>query len=245
MKQAKHLLFVLLLSAAVSAKAQVAIGIAPHPSAQLAVISTTKGFLPPRMDSTQRNAIVSPATGLTIYNSSIKAYQVYNGTAWYSSVHFIGENYGGGIVYHIYDNGQHGLIAATSDNSTGIAWRNGINRNTGAVNLGVKSGDMNTTLIVAAQMPDNQVGNFAAKICADYSVTVGGITYGDWYLPAQDELRLLNDQRSVVGGFSSAIYWSSTEDNINNALAVIFGGFFLGSYAKNDNTIRVRAIRAF
>src|SRR5213078_3522456 len=78
-------------------------GTVAHSSAMLDVSSTTKGFLPPRMDSTQRNAIVSPAMGLTIYNTSIGAFQVYNGTAWYSTVHFIGESYGGGIVFYVYD----------------------------------------------------------------------------------------------------------------------------------------------
>jgi len=38
------------------------------PSAQLAVSSTTKGFLPPRMTTTQQNAITSPANGLVIHN---------------------------------------------------------------------------------------------------------------------------------------------------------------------------------
>ena len=52
--------------------AQVGIGTAsPEASAQLDVNSTTKGFLPPRMDSTERNAIVSPVEGLTIYNTTI------------------------------------------------------------------------------------------------------------------------------------------------------------------------------
>jgi hypothetical protein len=30
---------------------------------------------------------------------------------------------------------------------------------------------MNTTLIITLQTNDNQAGNFAAKVCADYSVT--------------------------------------------------------------------------
>ena len=109
--------------------AQVGIGTAtPDASAKVDIASTTQGFLPPRMTTTQRDAIAGPATGLTIYNTTIKAFQVYNGTAWFSTVHFIGESYGGGIVFYVYDNGQHGLIAATADQSTGIQWYNGIVR---------------------------------------------------------------------------------------------------------------------
>lgn len=51
-------------------------------SAQFQINSTTRGFLPPRMTTTQRNAIVSPATGLSIYNTTTLAPNVYNGTAW-------------------------------------------------------------------------------------------------------------------------------------------------------------------
>ena len=43
---------------------------------------TTKGFLPPRMTTTQRDAISSPATGLTIYNTTTNALNVYNGSSW-------------------------------------------------------------------------------------------------------------------------------------------------------------------
>ena len=245
MKQILRLFFVFFILASVSAKAQVGIGtITPAASAVLDVSSTSKGFLPPRMDSTQRNAITSPIAGLTIYNTTINAYQVYNGTAWYSTVHYIGERYGGGIVFHIYDNGQHGLIAATADNSAGIEWYNVNNRYTGADNAGVNAGAMNTTLIVAAQMADNQTGNFAAKVCADYSVTVGGITYGDWYLPSKQELFLLNQQKNTVGGFTGAYYWSSSEVDATSAWANFFSGNFEGILGKN-NICRVRSIRAF
>jgi hypothetical protein len=51
-------------------------------SAVLEVSSTTKGFLPPRMTTTQRNAIATPATGLQVFDSTMNATCEYNGTAW-------------------------------------------------------------------------------------------------------------------------------------------------------------------
>jgi hypothetical protein len=215
----------------------------PAASAQLDVSSTTKGFLPPRMDSTQRNAIASPATGLTIYNTTLKSVQVYNGTAWVSTVHFIGERYGGGIVFYVYDNGQHGLIAATADQSTGIRWYGGTNTNTRARADGVGAGLKNTAIIIANQGPVD--GNaFAATVCNEYSVTVAGVTYGDWYLPSKHELNLLYLQKAVVGGFAIGLYWSSSELDSLNAWSQLFGnGFQLGN-GKN-NAFLVRAVRAF
>ena len=47
----------------------------------LQLTSTTKGFLPPRMTTTQRDAISSPPAGLVIYNTTTSKLQVYT-TAW-------------------------------------------------------------------------------------------------------------------------------------------------------------------
>ena len=246
MKQLKHLLSVFLLLAAVSTQAQVGIGTpTPAASAQLDVSSTTKGFLPPRMDSTQRNAIASPAAGLTIYNTTLKSVQVYNGTAWFSTVHFIGESYGGGIVFYIYDNGQHGLIAATADQNGGAAirWYGGSYTNTRARADGVGGGLKNTAIIIVNQGPVD--GNaFAATVCNEYSVTVGGVTYGDWYLPSKHELNLLYLQKTVVGGFSSLFYWSSSEFDFDVAWIQNFLDRFQ-NLATKVGTYRVRAVRAF
>lgn len=60
----------------------VGVGGAPAASAALTVTSTTQGFLPPRMTSTQRDAIASPVAGLVIYNSTTNKLNFYNGSAW-------------------------------------------------------------------------------------------------------------------------------------------------------------------
>ena len=158
-------------------------------------------------------------------------------------VHTIGESYGGGIVFYVYDGGQHGLIAATADQSTGIRWYGGTYTNTRARADGIGAGLKNTAIIIANQGPVD--GNaFAATVCNEYSVTVGGVTYGDWYLPSKHELYLLYLQQTVVGGFASASYWSSNEDGSIFAWIQGFGTGFQGSDVK-DITKYVRAVRAF
>jgi hypothetical protein len=157
----------------------------------------------------------------------------------------IGDSYQGGIIFWLDATGQHGLIAATADQSTGIQWYNGTYRYTGTTGDGLYAGSMNTAMIVATQMSDNQTGNFAAKVCADYSVTVGGVIYGDWYLPSKYELNLLYLQKAVVGGFASAYYWSSSEDNSYFAWAQNFGSGSQGNLNKIVTAHYVRAVRAF
>lgn len=57
----------------------------PNASALMDMSSTTKGFRPPQMTTTQRNAISSPATGLIIYNTTTNTQQRYNGSKWTES----------------------------------------------------------------------------------------------------------------------------------------------------------------
>jgi len=80
------LLFIVVVN--LSSNAQVGIGVSTanvNPSAQLEVSSTTKGLLPPRMTTVQRNAIANPAAGLIIYNLTTHALEYYRqGEGWTS-----------------------------------------------------------------------------------------------------------------------------------------------------------------
>jgi hypothetical protein len=224
----------------------------PDSSAMLDVKSSTKGFLPPRMTAVQMNAILAPSNGLLVYNNTMQSLYWYDGSAWRqfsdanpaSCIHTTGENYGGGIVFYVYDNGQHGLIAAVSDEGYGVQWYNGTYRSTGSAGDGTKAGAMNTCLIISAQLSDNQLFVFAAGVCADYSVAVGDVTYGDWYLPSKHELNLLYQQKVIVGGFSNGDYWSSTEINANEAWSQYFYDGTQSGYPK-DGILLIRPIRAF
>ncbi len=52
-------------------------------SAIFNVESTTKGSRPsPQMTTTQRDAIGTPVTGLSVYNTTLNSYDFYNGTSW-------------------------------------------------------------------------------------------------------------------------------------------------------------------
>lgn len=61
----------------------VGIGVtSPHTSALLHLSSTTKGFLPPVMTTTQKAAISSPPAGLVVFDATLAKLCVYSGAAW-------------------------------------------------------------------------------------------------------------------------------------------------------------------
>jgi hypothetical protein len=155
-----------------------------------------------------------------------------------ANTHSIGESYGGGIVFFVYDNGRHGLIAATADQSTGVVWTNTAYQSivSIAVRDGVNGGLANTERIIIQA----HAGSYAAQICANYD----GGNYADWYLPSKYELNLLYLQKAVVGGFANVTYWSSTESNYLFAWAQGFIGGAQVDVSKG-NPYYVRAIRAF
>ncbi|PAM92769.1 hypothetical protein B4N84_21805 [Flavobacterium sp. IR1] len=79
--------FTLVVAVLITCSVQSQIGMGtpnPDPSAVLELSSTQKGFLPPRLTTLQRNAIVQPAEGLTIYNTDKDCLEWYNKSGWYN-----------------------------------------------------------------------------------------------------------------------------------------------------------------
>ena len=161
--------------------------------------------------------------------------QAEDNMALQTTAHFIGERFGGGIIFWLTKDGQHGLIADTVD--IGVArWWNGSFLSTGATERGIGSGRTNTRKIVAVQGE----GSYAAYLCATYK----GSGCKDWFLPSKDELSQLFKQKQVVGGFAECCYWSSTE--VINEEA--WDQFFTDGSRENEykaNESNVRAVRSF
>jgi hypothetical protein len=217
------------------------------------------------MTGAQRDAISSKVAGLVVWCTNCGQngeLQVYNGTAWTNLIGAtaaavytptIGEAYQGGKVAYVlvsgdpgYDaNTPHGLIAAPTD-LRGIIWYNGYYTTTGTSATAIGTGLSNTNAIISSQ---GNSGNYAAKLCADYSVIVGGVTYDDWYLPSKDELNKLYINRTAIGGFASGgiegdFYWSSSEFSSSEAWDQEFNVGSQGYGIKSFPTY-VRAIRSF
>ena len=90
---------------------------------------------------------------------------------------------------------------------------------------------------------------YAAKACADYSITVDGVVYDDWFLPSKDELDLMHSNLYSNGSFAYDYYWSSSEYHAGSAWYQRFDGtgpdYESQDYEVRDWKLKVRPIRAF
>ena len=169
--------------------------------------------------------------------------------------HYVGELFGGGIVYYVYDNGAHGLIASLDDLDSGFGALWGLN-GTNILNCeSALDGAANTLAINTI----GAVAGEAAGLCIAHSG--GGFT--DWYLPGNIELKrieaailvinniLANDNDPATNPLDPEYttptfghYWSSTEIDLNSAWSY---DFYTGSFVSFSKvgTSGVRAVRAF
>ena len=163
--------------------------------------------------------------------------------------HYIGEEYGGGVIFHLWkDNAgvEHGLIVALTDQSISQAWSNVTSAEIGTSAQSSWDGLSNSNSIVG------QAGHTssAAKLCLD--LVSGG--QSDWYLPSIQELNMLWNnyytvarvlsQISGAAQLSNSYYWSSSE-NTNYYAWYFYFNLGYTNYTNKLNTIYVRAVRAF
>ena len=223
------------------------------------------GYLTFESDSSVTNEIQSISrSGLTItlshgggnYQDSINEYTAGPGinisnnvisSSTGSFTHYVGETFGGGLVYHVYKDTQgveHGFIVSLTDISTGVNW--------GLSGIDVPNcesfwnGPSNSTAILTAGGSSTE----SAGLCNTYSI--GG--YNDWYLPSIQEINLLwnnlyfvNKNLFVISAateLGNYGYWTSTEADANTAFAFSMSNASIGNTNKSLGK-RVRAIRAF
>ena len=219
--------------------------------------NNTDGILIPRIDDFPITNPSSLQDGMMVFitgnGATPKGFYFWNNDTLYwvliAGQHYVGELFGGGIVFYVYDNGQHGLIASLDDldGVNGVQW--------GFVGVDIPGsddfwdGEANTTDIIAA---GGAPGN-AAGLCKAYN----GGGFSDWYLPSFKEINIVLDQDIMINEIlnndgnpstnglrtifivSSDIfiirYWTSTE---------VRSDFILGNGPK-DVPNRVRAVRKF
>ncbi len=164
--------------------------------------------------------------------------------------HFIGELFGGGVIFHLWKDAQgveHGLIVDKTDLSTSQAWSNLNSTLIGASAQSSWDGLSNSNAIVG------QAGHISSAAALCLNSTNGG--QSDWYLPSIQECNMLWINNYTVARSLTQIsgatqlqpsqYWSSTETDFDNVWYFFFDtGLFSDNGYKNESKC-VRAVRAF
>jgi len=237
---------------------------------------STDGLLMPRINTFPAINPAADQNGMLVFLTTVDGsnspgiyYWDHSNTLWVgfkpapTITHYVGELFGGGIVYYVYDNGDHGLIASLDDldGGAGIAWSGETNIEIG-LNAKHFDGATNTAAIIAQDATPNK----AATLCDAYAG--GGFT--DWYLPSLDEFLILRQHTLLLdkvlnydgnpatnglvvdhslynGSISDDSYWTSTEyDHYRASVGILMGTHSIWRVDKSGDGIqRVRAIRSF
>jgi hypothetical protein len=206
--------FFLFLSA--GTYAQTGIGTTtPDASAQLEVSSTTKGFLPPRMTEEQRDAIVSPATGLIIYNTTANTLEYKIASGWVSLISNPDGTNAGEMQYWDGSNwssttlGDEGQILTILNGLP--VWQNSINN---SIQFGIT--DLSNTGFTDAEINFSILGSLS-------TVTSSGIVYGTSPNPtvANSTIILGSSVGTLTGLTPSTTYY--VRAFARNSLGIAYG----------------------
>jgi len=168
----------------------------PVASALLELTSTTQGFIAPKMNTTQQNAISSPAAGLLIFNTDSALFRFYNGSAWTSISTGSGGGGGGGVT-------TIGTINSQTKSADGavISGASLVMQNADASNTGLATVNQITTSIGATF---NGFGTVVANSTNVYVTIPYNCTITNWYVTADASGSIVVDVKrsgsSIVGG---------------------------------------------
>lgn len=188
------------------------------------------------------NNFISNLSGLNSASTYyVRAYATNSfGTAYGEEFSFttcclsIGDYYQGGYIFYILSSGEsidkgggssfqeisyqegeiHGLIVAAEDPSTNPSIKKKAGNNGVFTRYyGIGYGKLNTKNLIDLGVLSGSASEFANN----FSITVGGATYSDWYLPSLDEIKKIRGNKALINFsnlFTTQIrYWTSTSES--------------------------------
>ncbi len=186
--------------------------ITPDASSILEMRTTSKGLLIPRMTSTERNAINSPATGLMVYNTSTNSFNYYNGGSW------IAVSSGSGSVNSVSGTSNRIAVGGTSSDPV-IDIASGYVGQSSITTVGtISSGTWNGSVIASAY---GGAGAVSGVLKANGSGTVTAASAGDFPTLNQNSTgsaATLTTSRLIYGGSFNG------SANVTNIIASTYGG---------------------
>lgn len=213
--------------------------------------TTTKGFLPPKLTTVQRNAIATPPAGLVIYNTTTSQLEVYTGSSWFS----VASNIDGNLTVN-------GTLTVTGTTSLASVTGTGLTLNgaltvTGATSLqtvtstgetvnGVLSVTGNTTLVNVTGANITSTGTIlaASGTSGSPSVASSGDTDTGIYWSAANQLSFStggNERFRIEStGQIKAVYESQVGTDYNTTM---HNGYFCRAWVNfnGQGTISIRA----
>jgi Chaperone of endosialidase/Collagen triple helix repeat (20 copies) len=159
-------------TSAVFTTGSVGIGVDPPSStAELDVASTTLGFLAPRMTTTQRLAIATPANGLIVYDTVVKSLEVFDavGAVWNQ----LAESASTGSVTSVTGTSPISVATGTTTPAISLGTVPVANGGTGATTLtGFLLGSGTGAITASATIPGTAIsGNIAGNSANATNVT--------------------------------------------------------------------------
>lgn len=229
----------------------------PNNSALLDLQSTNRGLLPPRLSSTQRNSIASPAAGLVIYNTDNNMLELFDGLTWSPLAqsntvwgappqNFAIPSFASNEVFTLAPDGTHGkhygAALASNSNLLVIGHPNNIKYGTNIQNFGsvhimnVMAGDWQRT--DSKEISDATAGNgFGESIAMDENNMIVGAPYasqkGRAYLYSLNNYGVTSEPYAVQG------YNGSNGDRFGFSVAISGDYAIVGAPEyRNGNAIK-------
>lgn len=159
-----------------------------------------------------------------------------------STVHQIGEEYQGGIIFWIdpASDGKKGLIAAKNDTVTDVFWSRLSGYaiySTNGRDASIGSGQANSAAMLATPAAAAQAIKYVNEL------VIAG--FSDWFIGSEREMQALWNRRYEVGNFNpTRDYWTSTESEWDTARMIHWDNGVMYTRDKNERR-NVRAIRKF
>lgn len=159
----------------------------------------------------------------------------------------------GGVVFSVDKSRHHGLVCAKIDQARGILWSDGLTKTSDVEVIAKTTSTLNKLPVDNSVGVNGQSENTALKVCADYSISVDGILYNDWYLPSKEEVYQMFEKMSIID--ETAINNGGTSFIQNNELSPtefcnspawdqVFN-YGYRDYEYKNSRFNVRAVRAF
>jgi hypothetical protein len=231
----------LFLTCYISTFAQVGVNTdnsSPDPSAGLDVKFNNKGFLPPRMTTTERNAIVAPAEGLQVFNTTSKCLQHFVNGIW-QDIHCACTN---PVVAPITGTAtvNTGSTTQLACATSGGTWYTSnpalatVNSSTGLV-TGVAAGTPTITYTVTSGSCSTSVTQIVTVNYVDPCALAGGMLYGGYCWlptstgPGQAEINCANHCTSLGKTCNSTVMQGISQSDATNIVHLFHPGVTMTS----------------